>query len=279
MAVDRIKIEPIVKRNAKRRYVLIAIVLAYLSVILFIPLGSLIFKTFSFGLSTVLEVFRHADVWHALRLTLFISAITVLLNGVFGIVIAWVLVRHEFPGKGILNAMVDLPFAVSPVVVGYMVLLLFGREGWLRPITDLAGINMLFSVPGMLFVTAFVSLPFVIREIMPLLEEMSIEQEEAAHTLGAGPWQTFCMVTLPSIRWGLLYGITLTFARALGEFGAVFIVSGAIIGQTETATLFVFRAMDERMYQDAYAVSLLLALISFITLLALEILKKRRVTT
>lgn len=268
-------VKPIIQRNPWVKPGLISLVLGYIAVLIFVPIATLFWKAFSNGLFPFFKAFCRPDVLHAFGLTFYLSALAVLLNAVFGLMIAWVLVRHRFPGRRFLNALVDLPFAVSPVVAGYMLILLFGRTGWFHDWLQHAGIKIVFSLPGMAIATAFVSLPFVIREVMPVLQEIGLEEEQAAQTLGANGWQTFWRVTFPSIRWGLLYGITLTFARALGEFGALFVVSGAVSGETETATLFVFRAMDERMYQEAYAVSVALAAVSFFVLLAMETFKKR----
>jgi sulfate transport system permease protein len=189
--------------------------------------------------------------------------------------VAWVLVRQDFWGKGFFNALVDLRFVVSPVITGYMILLLFGRRGWFAPLLDLTDVRVAFSLPGMLLVTVFVSLPFVIREVMPVLREIGTEPEQAAHTLGASGWRTFVRVTLPAIRWGLLYGISLTLARALGEFGGVLVAGGAVSGMTETATLYIYRALEERQFIGAYGVALILALVSFIVLLGMEFVRRR----
>jgi len=170
---------------------------------------------------------------------------------------------------------VDLPFAISPVIAGLMLILLFGRGGWLQALPDTLGIPIVFALPGMFLATAFVSLPFVVREVMPVLRHLGTEGEEAAYTLGASPWKAFWLVTLPAIKWGMLYGISLTFARALGEFGAVLVVSGGVSGMTETATLFIFRSMDDRNYAAAYAMALVLALISFALLMLIELSKSK----
>ncbi len=262
-------------RNPWVRPLLIALVLTYWIVLVFAPIFYLFMAAFSKGLGTFVNVLSNAQVLHAFGLTFLLSGGAVVLNTVFGLAIAWVLVRHDFPGRRFLNALVDLPFAVSPVVAGYMLILLFGRMGWFHGFLEATGLKIVFSFWGMLLATTFVSLPFVIREVMPVLQEIGFEQDQAAHTLGASEWQTFWRVTLPSIRWGLFYGITLTFARAMGEFGALLVVGGAVVGETETATLYVYRAMDERLYLPAYAVSVLLALVSFLVLIVLEVLKKR----
>jgi sulfate transport system permease protein len=186
-----------------------------------------------------------------------------------------VLVRDRFRGRRFIDGLVDLPFAVSPVIAGFMIIVLFGREGWLTPLADAAGIKFVFSLPGMFLATAFVSLPFTTREVMPVLEQHGHDQEDAALTMGASSWQAFRRVTLPGIRWGLLYGISLTFARAIGEFGAVLVVSGSIAGLTETSTLFIFRALDERDAVAAYGMALVLAIISFTLLMAMELVRRQ----
>jgi sulfate/thiosulfate transport system permease protein len=186
------------------------------------------------------------------------------------------LVRDRFFGRRILNALVELPLAVSPITVGLMVILLFGRGGWFEPFFAAQGIQVIFALPSMILVTIFICLPFVIREVGPVLEELGTAEEEAARTLGASSLQTFFRVTLPNVKWGLAYGTALATARALGEIGAVLIVSGSIQGQTETATLYIFRALEERQEASGYVVALSLAAISILLLGAIEVFKHRR---
>ena len=213
---------------------------------------------------------------HAFYLTLVMVAVAVPLNTIFGVLAALAIVRQRFRGRALFNAAIDLPFAVSPVVVGLALLLVYGsRDGWIGDWLAEQGIRVIFSTPGMILATMFVSLPFVAREVIPVLREIGTEQEQAAATLGAGPMQTFFRVTLPAIRWGVAYGVVLTTARALGEFGAVSIVSGKLSGQTETATLFVenrFQRFDET---GAYAASVVLALLALVTLLAMNLIKPK----
>jgi sulfate transport system permease protein len=247
----------------------------YTAVLLVAPLGAITWGALSSGLSVVVRELTSPDALHALELTLLLGAGATALNAVFGVCIAWVLVRDRFRGRAILNACVDLPFAVSPVIAGLMLILLFGRGGWFSDLPDALGFRVVFALPGMLLATVFVSLPFVVREVMPVLRHLGTEGEEAAYTLGASNWQTFWHITLPAIKWGVLYGVSLTFARALGEFGAVLVVSGGVSGLTETATLFIFRSMDDRNYPAAYSMALVLALMSFFLLLLLELLKRR----
>jgi len=205
-----------------------------------------------------------------------IMAITVVVTTFFGVVVALVLARDRFPGKRLVSALVDLPLAVSPVVVGLMAVLLFGRGGWFEPFFASRGIQIMFALPAMILVTIFISVPFVIREVVPVLQELGMEEEQAAWTLGASRLQTFFRVTLRNIRWGLLYGIALSAARAIGEVGAVLIVSGTITGRTETATLYILRAFDQYQDQQGYIVALTLATFSIVLLIGIETFKRRR---
>ncbi|HZQ08317.1 MAG TPA: sulfate ABC transporter permease subunit [Anaerolineae bacterium] len=254
---------------------LIGIVLAYLGVLIFLPIAAIVQGAFSKGIDALLEAFSDPTLWQAFVLSIELAIAAVIVNAIFGTIVAWVLVRQNFFGKGFFNALIDLPFVVSPVITGYMIILLFGRQGWLAPFVNAANVKIAFDVPGMLLVTVFVSLPFVVREVMPVLREIGTEPEQAAHTLGASGWRTFWRVTLPGIRWGLLYGISLTLARALGEFGGVLVAGGAVSGKTETATLFIYRAIEERQNIAAYGVALILAVISFVVLIGMEVLRKR----
>ncbi len=257
------------------RGVLIAIVLLYVAALVLVPVIALFPKALSDGLSAAWEASTGKNALLALRLTFILAAVAVMVNTVFGVILAMVMVRQNFWGKRFVNGIIDLPFVVSPVIVGFMFLVLFGRGGWLAPAAEFLAINVAFSWPGMMLATIFVSLPFVCRELMPVLREMGIEHEQAAYTLGATRWQTFWRVTLPGVRRALLYGVTLTFARAMGEFGAILIVGGAIAGRTETSTLFIFRSLENRQYVAAYSAALILALISFVVLAGLEMVKRK----
>jgi len=208
-----------------------------------------------------------------------VAAIAVPLNVVFGIATALVLVRGRLPGKRLLNALVDLPFAVSPIVIGLSLLLLYGRDGWFGGFLMDNGIRILFSVPGIVLATVFVSLPFVAREVAPVLREIGDEQEQAATTLGASPWQTFRRITLPAIRWGVAYGVVLSTARAIGEFGAVSVISGKVAGETQTLTILVEERYNNFELAGAYAASALLAVIALLTLLAMTLLGNRSRTS
>jgi sulfate/thiosulfate transport system permease protein len=258
-----------------RRRLLIGIVIVYVGILIIAPLASLVSGAFAEGVGAIIAALSDEAVFSAFRLTVFIALITVMVHAVFGTALAWVLVRYRFPGHRLLNALIDLPFAVSPVVVGYMLLLLFGRNGLLAPVLDALEIKVAFAVPGMILATMFVTLPFMARELIPVLEAFGVEQEHAAATLGASGWQTFWRVTFPALRWGFVYGIILTFARALGEFGAVLVVGGGVQGRTETATLFIFRSLDERQYVGAYSAALMLGLISLTLVIGTELLRRR----
>jgi sulfate transport system permease protein len=249
--------------------------LGYLSLLLLIPIVMIFFRAFEDGAGAALEAVTTPEALHAFYLTILIAAIAVTANTIFGVGCALLLVRTNFRGKALLNAAVDLPFAISPVVIGLSLYLLYGREGWFGGWLLDSGIQVLFSLPGMVLATIFVSLPFVVREVVPVLHEIGDEQEQAAQTLGANWWQTFWRVTLPAIRWGVAYGVVLATARALGEFGAVAIVSGRVVNETETAPLWVWREFGQFNLTGAYAASLVLALIAISTLLAMNAFKRK----
>jgi sulfate/thiosulfate transport system permease protein len=250
--------------------------LGYLAVLLLVPVALVFYRTFEKGIGFVWESITTPAAIHALFLTLEVAAITVPLNALFGVLAAMALVRGRFPGKRLLDALIDLPFAISPVVVGLALLLVFGRTGWFGPWLAENGIQIIFSLPGIVIATVFVSMPFVAREVAPVLKEIGDEQEQAAATLGASAWQSFWRVTLPSIRWGLAYGVVLSTARAIGEFGAVSVVSGKVAGETETLTLLVEKRFQNFDLAGAYAASALLALIALTTLLAMSLIGSRR---
>lgn len=252
-----------------------AIALGYLAILLVLPVGLVFYRTFDPGLGSVIDSVTTPAAISAFWLTITVAAIAVPLNAVFGIATAMALVRGRFAGKRLLDALVDLPFAVSPVVVGVSLVLLYGRDGWFSFLAE-NGIQILFSVPGIVIATVFVSLPFVAREVAPVLRELGEESEQAAATLGATPWQTFWRVTLPAIRWGLAYGIVLSVARCLGEFGAVSIISGRVAGETQTLTILVEQRYGNFDLAGAYAASALLAVIALATLLGMTALSSRR---
>jgi sulfate/thiosulfate transport system permease protein len=257
------------------RWGLRALGLGYLAVLLLLPLGMIFFKTFEHGLAPPIDAITSPDGLHALKLSLLMVAIAVPLNTVFGVGCALLLVRHRAKGSALIDAIINLPFAISPVVIGLSLFLLYGTKGWFEPGLAEAGIKVLFSVPGMVLASIFVSLPFVVRETVPVLQEIGTEQEQAASTLGANTWQTFWRVTLPAIRWGVAYGVVLTTARVLGEFGAVSIVSGQISGETETLPLFVEKQFANFNEAGAFGASVVLALLALTTLLAMNVLKRK----
>jgi sulfate transport system permease protein len=241
-------------------------------VLLVAPVGYVFFKTFEHGIGPAWDAVTTPDALHALKVTLILTAIAVPANTIFGVLSALAIVRYRFPGAGLFNAIVDLPLALSPVVVGLALLLLYGRGGWL------GGHGIAFALPGMVLATIFVSLPFVVREVVPVLREIGTEQEQAAATLGASWLQTFWRVTWPAIRWATAYGVVLTAARALGEFGAVSVISGRLSGQTESMTLYVqdrYQAFDD---VGAYASAVVLALIAVATLILMTSLKPKEET-
>jgi sulfate transport system permease protein len=255
---------------------LVALAVLYVAILLLAPLAGIAWTVAKSGLRVITDTVSRPDVLHAYLLTAIITIITVAVTGVFGVVVAIVLTRHRFIGRGLVSALVNLPLAVSPVIVGLMAVLLFGRGGWFEPFFAARGIQIIFALPSMVLVTIFICLPFVVREVAPVLEELGTEEEDAARTLGASGLQTFFRVTLPNVRWGLLYGVALSAARALGEIGAVLIVSGAIQGRTETATLYVLRAIEERQDAAGYLVALTLAAASIVLLAAIELFKRKR---
>ena len=263
----------VVRRRSWLKWLLIGIVIAYIAVLILAPLAALVAGAFSGGLGAIFAALSEPDVLSAFWRTLFISVVVVITHVICGTAVAWILVRHHFRGRRILNGLIDLPFAVSPVVAGYMLILLFGRTSLLAPLTDAIGLKVAFALPGMILATLFVTLPFMVRELIPVLAAFGVEQEQAAATMGATGWQTFWHVTFPALRWGFIYGVTLTFARALGEFGAVLVIGGGVQGQTETATLYIFRALDDRQYVGAYSAALVLGLISLILVLGADMLR------
>jgi sulfate transport system permease protein len=252
------------------RLALRSVVVTYLGLLLLVPVGLVFYRTFDHGLAPVLRSITTPAAVHAFWLTIEIALIAVPLNTIFGVVTALALVRGRFRGKAVVDALVSLPFALSPVVIGLALLLVYGRGGWVS-----LPFQVIFAVPGMVLATVFVSLPFVVREVVPVLREVGDEQEQAAATLGASRWQAFRRITLPAIRWGVAYGVVLTTARAIGEFGAVSVVSGRIAGQTQTLTLLVEQRFQNFDLAGAYAASALLGVIAIATLLAMTALRRR----
>jgi sulfate transport system permease protein len=253
-----------------------SVALLYLAGLLLIPVGMIVAHTFSNGIGPVWDAMTAPDAVAALKLTLEIALIAVPLNTIFGIMMALVMVRREFRGKALLSALIDLPFAVSPVIVGFTLILVYGLNGWFGSWFIDQGSPIIFAVPGMVLATIFVSLPFVVREVIPVLREIGTEQEQAASTLGATPLQTFQRITLPAIRWGIVYGVVLTTARCIGEFGAVAVVSGRVIGQTQTLTLRVSQQYENFDHAGAYTAALELAVIAIVTLFLMNLLHPRK---
>ncbi|QEI40150.1 Sulfate transport system permease protein CysW [Dolichospermum sp. UHCC 0315A] len=272
MTIDKVK-RP--KKQSWVPAVLIGIAIAYLFLVQYIPAINVFFEAFKKGTGPFLSNLTKPEFLHAAWLTLLLAAISIPVNAVFGLCAAWAIARHKFPGRAIVLSIIDLPFSISPVVAGLMIVLLYGRQGWFGPWLQAHDIKIVFAFPGMLMATAFVSMPFVAREVIPVLEEFGKDQEEAARTLGANDWQTFWRVTLPSIRWGLLYGLILTNARAMGEFGAVSVVSGNIANTTQTLPLFVEDAYKQYETEAAFSAAVLLAFLAVITLILKEIIERK----
>ena len=250
------------------RVLLIAVALGFIGVFLVLPLAAVFIEAFRDGVGAYLQTFRDPAAWSAIKLTLIATAIAVPLNLVFGVAASWAIAKFDFPGKSFLITLIDLPFAVSPVISGLIYVLLFGAQGWLGPWLKSQDIQIIFAVPGIVLATIFVTFPFVARELIPLMQEQGSDEEQAARSLGAGGWQTFRRVTLPNIKWGLLYGVILCTARAMGEFGAVSVVSGHIRGKTNTIPLHVEILYNEYNVVAAFAMASLLALLGLVTLAA-----------
>lgn len=263
-------------RSRALTWTLRAIVIGYLGLLVAWPVGLIAKKTFEDGFDSLRAVLGDDDIVHALRLTLKVALIAVAINLVFGVGTSLLLVRHRFPGRRLLSALVDLPLSVSPVVVGLALVLVYNpRSGWFGPTLDDHGIQVIFATPGIVLATVFVSLPLMVREIVPVLEEIGVDQELAARSLGAGPLQTFRRITLPSIRWGVVYGLVLTLARSLGEFGAVKVVSGNVVGRTQTATLAVEQEYGNFRQGNAYAMAFLLAFASIACIVVVAVIRPR----
>lgn len=248
------------------RWILTAIALVFLSLFLFVPLAAVFSQAFEKGLAIYLTALREQDTVAAIKLTMLVAFIAVPLNLVFGVAAAWAIAKFSFPGKGLLITLIDLPFSVSPVISGLIYVLIFGRQGWLGPFLEAHDLKIIFAAPGIILATVFVTFPFIARELIPLMESQGRDEEEAAMVLGATGLQTFFRVTLPNIKWGIIYGVILCNARAMGEFGAVSVVSGHIRGTTNTLPLQVEILYNEYNYTAAFAVASLLAFLALITL-------------
>lgn len=254
---------------------MLLLALGWLALIILLPLVTVFLEAFRRGAEAFFTSIDQPDTWAAVRLTLLVAAISVPLNAVFGVAAAWCVTRFDFWGKSILTTLIDLPFSVSPVISGLVWILLFGAAGWFAPVLDALGIRVVFTVTGLVLATVLVTLPFVARELIPLMQEQGADEESAAITLGAGGWTTFFQVTLPNIRWALLYGVLLCNARAMGEFGAVSVVSGHIRGQTNTLPLHVEILYNEYNFVGAFATASLLAGLALVTLLIKSLLEWR----
>ncbi|MEO7061135.1 MAG: sulfate ABC transporter permease subunit [Lapillicoccus sp.] len=266
------------RTNTASRVTLRTIGVGYVVLLLLVPIGVIFWRTFSEGVGAFLGSVSTPAAISALNLSLLIVAVVVPVNVIFGVTVALALVRGRFPGRGLLQAVVDLPFALSPIVVGVSLILLWGVNGWFGGL-DRLGVNVIFGLPGMIIATIFVTLPFVVREVEPVLHEIGDEQEQAASTLGANAWQTFWRITLPAIRWGLTYGVVLTIARSLGEFGAVIMVSSGFPGISQTLTLLVHsRYIDAHNTFGAYSAATLLMGVALLTLLSMTVLDRLRRT-
>ena len=256
------------------RWLLTGAVLAWFAILILVPTLALVRQVILGGLAPFLAALARPEVQRAFAMSLGITALATVVNTVFGIGFALVLTRQRFWGRSLVDGIVDLPFAISPIVAGLMLIVLYGPDGWLGRWLEPHGIRVVYAVPGMILATMFVTVPFVVRELVPVLRELGEEYEQAAQTLGAGRWRTFWSVTLPSIRWGVAYGVTLTVARSLGEFGAVLVVSGNVIGHTQTATLYIEEGVESFHPEGAYAASLVLAAVSFLLLVGMEFIRK-----
>jgi sulfate/thiosulfate transport system permease protein len=263
-----------IAESALARWTLIAIALAFLALVLFMPLVAVFTEALRRGLGVALAAVAEPEAMEAVQLTLLVAAIAVPLNLVFGVAAAWSIAKFDFKGKAFLITLIDLPFSVSPVIAGMVYILLFGAGSYLGPVLDSYGLQILFAVPGVVLATIFVTFPFVARELIPLMQDQGTGDEEAAIALGASGWQTFWRVTLPNIKWGLLYGVLLCNARAMGEFGAVSVVSGRLRGETITMPLHVEILYNEYNFVAAFAVASLLALLALITLVLKSLLER-----
>jgi sulfate transport system permease protein len=267
LLVPSFKVPAVATERSWVRVTLITLAVFFLVVFLFLPLVAVFVEAFRAGVSHYLASITEPDALAAIKLTLLVAAIAVPANIVFGLAASWAIAKFEFKGKSVLNSLIDLPFSVSPVISGLIYVLLFGAQGYIGPFLARHDIQIIFALPGIVLATIFVTFPFVARELVPLMQEQGTQDEEAALSLGASGWQTFCRVTLPNIRWALLYGVVLCNARAMGEFGAVSVVSGHIRGKTNTMPLHVEILYNEYNFAAAFAVASLLALLALVTLL------------
>lgn len=265
-----------VRREKLGKWIIIGLVFLWFAFLVLFPLYGIFREAGEEGLKTIFASLKTSDSIHAFYLTFITTLVAVILNTVFGVIMAIVFARQKFKGKLLLESIVDMPFAISPIVAGFMFVVLFGPEGWIGSWFESMNIKILYAIPGMMLATVFITIPFVAREILPILREFGREEEEAAATLGASRWQAFWRVTLPSIKWGLAYGVTLTIARSIGEFGAVLVVSGSIINMTQTATLRIHDQFMNYNYPGAFSAALVLAVFSFVILLFIQYAYKKK---
>ncbi|MCF7797570.1 MAG: sulfate ABC transporter permease subunit [Lentisphaeria bacterium] len=257
------------------RWSLIAITIIWFLLLILVPVGGLIQKLLASPVAETLQGLTTKAAVNAFLLTIKVTVITILINTVMGVLMARVLVKQNFKGRLLIEGLIDLPFAISPVVAGFMIVILFGPYGWLGGWLEGMGVKVVYSVPGIILATIFVTLPFVAKEVIPVYRQFGQQSEETAQVMGASQWQTFWWITLPSIKWGVIYGVTLALARSLGEFGAVLVVSGNIIGQTQTATLYIHQQFTDFDYSGAYAASLVIAMVAFTILIVIQTITNR----
>lgn len=267
----RLGVEP----SRPTRYLLRFLAVAYVGIVVLLPLGTVFYRTFSNGIEPVWQAIDQPDVWNAFKLTAKIAVLAVIANTVFGVGMALLLVRTRFPGRKILDFLLDIPLAISPIVVGLALILVYGQNGWFGGALADAGVQVIFSFPGMVMATIFVSLPLVLREVVPVLQEAGTEQEQAAQSLGANAWQRFRRITLPTIKWAVAYGMVLSLARSLGEFGAVKVVSGNLVGETQTATLVIEDRYNNFEQTAAYAIAFVLVMVSILTIIVISLIRPK----
>ncbi|MDR0761522.1 MAG: sulfate ABC transporter permease subunit CysW [Campylobacteraceae bacterium] len=273
IVTDSAKTKAFSKEPAWIKPAVLIVVFLFLTVFVFLPLYTIFTQAFAKGALTYLASIRESDAWSAIKLTLIVAAVTVPVNTFFGVLLAWAIAKFDFKGKNIITTLIEVPFAISPVIAGLIFILLFGASGWFGEYLIEHNVKIVFALPGLFLATAFVTFPFVARELIPLMQEMGKDDEEAALTLGAGGLQTFFKVTLPNIKWGLLYGIVLTNARAMGEFGAVAVVSGLVRGVTMTMPLHIEVLYNEYLFAASFAVASLLTLLALVTLIVKTIIE------
>jgi len=267
---------PLRQGSSAVKWGLRALVIAYLFFLVAWPTSLIVRETFRNGMQGISEALSDPDVVHALQLTLKVAIASVLINTLFGVGMSLLLVRYDFPGKRALNAMIDVPLAISPVVVGLALVLVYnGRYGWFGPTLEDHGFQVVFALPGMILATTFVALPLVIREVVPVLEDMGDDQEQAARSLGANAWQTFRRITLPGIKWAIVYGVVLSLARSLGEFGAVKVVAGNVGGETQVATVLVQQKYQNFQQETAYSMAFMLATAAVLSLIVVALLRPK----